>query len=80
MKMNNDQAWLKKKAEQEDGCFVSVGGLVEALDDLILRTTLRGVVARQHANRFPHSSAEAVRYVLLTRKSSIRQRGKKNNV
>jgi len=34
MKMNSDQAWLKKKAEQEDGCLVSVGGLVEALDQM----------------------------------------------
>ncbi len=33
MKMNTDQAWLKIKAEQEDGCFVSVGGLIEAIQD-----------------------------------------------
>ncbi|MBI3682520.1 MAG: helix-turn-helix transcriptional regulator [Acidobacteria bacterium] len=32
MKMNTDKAWLLKKAEQEDGCFVSVGGLVDALE------------------------------------------------
>ena len=32
MIMNTDNDWLKKRAEQEDGCFVSVGGLVEALE------------------------------------------------
>jgi transcriptional regulator with XRE-family HTH domain len=32
MKMNTDKAWLLKKTEQEDGCFVSVGGLVDALE------------------------------------------------
>ena len=31
MKMNTDEAWLLKKAAQEDGCLVSVGGLVDAL-------------------------------------------------
>jgi transcriptional regulator with XRE-family HTH domain len=31
MKMNTDKEWLKRRAEQEDGCFVSVGGLVESL-------------------------------------------------
>ena len=25
MKMNRDQAWVQKKAQQEDGCIVSVG-------------------------------------------------------
>lgn len=28
MKFNNDEKWLKEKAEKEDGCLVSVGGLV----------------------------------------------------
>ena len=32
MKMNTDKGWLLKKAAQEDGCFVSVGGLVDALE------------------------------------------------
>ncbi len=31
MTMNTDKDWLRKKAQQEDGCFVSAGGLVEAL-------------------------------------------------
>jgi len=30
--MNTDKAWLLKKAEQEDACFVSVRGLVDALE------------------------------------------------
>jgi transcriptional regulator with XRE-family HTH domain len=33
MKMNTDLEWLRKKAELEDGCFVSVGGLVESLEE-----------------------------------------------
>lgn len=32
MKMNTNTEWLKKKAEQEDGCLVSVGGLVQTLE------------------------------------------------
>ena len=32
MKMNTDNAWILNKATQEDGCFVSVGGLAEALE------------------------------------------------
>jgi len=32
MKMNTSKEWLRKKAEQEDGCYVSVGGLVQALE------------------------------------------------
>ena len=32
MTMNNDSEWLKKKAGQEDGGFVSVGGLVLTLE------------------------------------------------
>ena len=32
MNMNTDTEWLKKKAEQEDGGFVSVGGLVLTLE------------------------------------------------
>ncbi len=32
MSANNDKEWLLSKAEQEDGCMVSVGGLVGALE------------------------------------------------
>ena len=32
MKMNTENAWILNKATQEDGCFVSVGGLSDALD------------------------------------------------
>lgn len=31
MKFSNNREWLKKKAEAEDGCFVSVGGLITRL-------------------------------------------------
>jgi len=32
MKMNTDKDWILAKAEQEDGCFISAGGLVSALE------------------------------------------------
>ena len=32
MKMNTDNAWILNMASQEDGCFVSVGGLADALE------------------------------------------------
>ena len=32
MNMNENRDWLVRKAEQEDGGFVSVGGLVDALE------------------------------------------------
>jgi hypothetical protein len=31
MKMTEDKKWLREKAEQEDGCIVSVGGLITDL-------------------------------------------------
>ena len=34
MKFNSDPGWLKKQAALEDNCFVSVGGLVSAVEDL----------------------------------------------
>jgi transcriptional regulator with XRE-family HTH domain len=34
MKFNSDPEWLKKQAAMEDNCFVSVGGLVSAIEDL----------------------------------------------
>ena len=32
MKMNTNRAWLLNKAAQEDGCYVSAGGLADFLD------------------------------------------------
>ena len=34
MKFNSDPGWLKQQAALEDNCFVSVGGLVSAVEDL----------------------------------------------
>ncbi len=34
MKLNTDREWLKRQAELEDNCFVSVGGLVLAVEEL----------------------------------------------
>jgi len=70
MKMNRDRAWLLKKAEQEDGCFVSVGGLMNALDKPVQST----VVPVKHA---------FVRFVQLARrdrKLSLEQFAKKVDV
>jgi HTH-type transcriptional regulator, competence development regulator len=38
MRFNTDPEWLKKQAELEDNCFVSVGGLVVAVEDLEQQT------------------------------------------
>ena len=56
MKMNTDKDWLRKKAEQEDGCFVSVGGLVDALEQ---REQAGNLIPMQHA---------FVRFVQLARR------------
>jgi transcriptional regulator with XRE-family HTH domain len=34
MKLSTDREWLKRQAELEDNCFVSVGGLILAIEDL----------------------------------------------
>jgi HTH-type transcriptional regulator, competence development regulator len=38
MTFNSDPEWLKKQAALEDNCFVSVGGLVSAVEDLEQQT------------------------------------------
>ena len=38
MKFNRDTEWLKRKAELEDNCFVSVGGLILAVEELEQRS------------------------------------------
>ncbi len=47
MKMNRDQAWLQKKAEGEDGAFVSVGGLVNTLGQATQTTS--NIIPLKHA-------------------------------
>lgn len=56
MKMNTDLEWLRKKAELEDGCFVSVGGLVESLEE------------REHAGNVIPMKPAFVRFVELARR------------
>lgn len=38
MKPNSDREWLKRQAALEDNCFVSVGGLILAVEDLEQQT------------------------------------------
>jgi hypothetical protein len=39
MNMNENRDWLIRKAKQEDGCFVSVGGLVDAMEQAEQQTS-----------------------------------------
>jgi transcriptional regulator with XRE-family HTH domain len=57
MKMNTDKEWLRKKAEQENGCYVSVGGLVQALEE----------AGQEASNVLPMKHA-FVRFVQLARR------------
>ena len=56
MKMNTDKDWLRKMAEKEDGCFVSVGGLVESLAE------------REKASNVVPMKPAFVRFVQLARR------------
>lgn len=56
MRMNTDKKWLRRKAQLEDGGYVSVGGLVE---DLEQREQAGQLVPMQHA---------FVRFVQLARR------------
>jgi HTH-type transcriptional regulator, competence development regulator len=58
MKMNQSSKWLMKKAEQEDGCLVSVGGLVDSLE--------QGEEAATNLIPFKHAF---VRFVQLARRN-----------
>ena len=46
MKMNNDPEWLRKMAELEDGCDVSVGGMEHA--ELLARLCKPGASPPEH--------------------------------
>jgi HTH-type transcriptional regulator, competence development regulator len=39
MNFNTDRQWLKRQAELEDNCLVSVGGLISAVEELEHRST-----------------------------------------
>jgi HTH-type transcriptional regulator, competence development regulator len=57
MRFNSDPEWLKKQAALEDNCFVSVGGLVLAVEDL-----------QQQAQRVNAAHAAFVNLLNLTRR------------
>jgi hypothetical protein len=51
MEMNTDRDWLFKKAEQEDGCTVSVGGLAAglgAVQGLVLTASSNELIVTIH--------------------------------
>lgn len=47
MKMNTDKEWILEKAAQEDGCLVSVGGLIAALEQS--ESAIGNVIPLRHA-------------------------------
>src|ERR1039457_4391378 len=57
MKMNTDKEWLRKKAERENGCYVSVRGLVQAIEE----------TGQEASNVLPMKHA-FVRFVQLARR------------
>jgi len=59
MRFNTDPEWLKKQAALEDNCFVSVGGLVLAVEDL-----------QQQAQRVNPARAAFVNLLNLTRREN----------
>jgi len=72
MKMNKNRDWLIRKAEQEDGCFVSVGGLVDALEQA--EQTSSNIIP------FKHAFARFLQLARRDRKLSLEQFAKKVDV
>ena len=72
MNMNKNRDWLIRKAEQEDGCFVSVGGLVDALEQA--EQTSSNVIP------FKHAFARFLQLARRDRKLSLEQFAKKVDV
>lgn len=72
MNMNKNRDWLIGKAEQEDGCFVSVGGLVDALEQA--EQTPANVIP------FKHAFARFLQLARRDRKLSLEQFAKKVDV
>ena len=72
MDMKNDREWLLRKAEQEDGDFVSVGGLVSSLDNA--PQPAKNVIPMKHA------FARFVQFSRRERKLSLEQFAQKVDV
>ncbi len=72
MNMNNDRDWLIRKAEQEDGCFVSVGGLVDALE--------QAEQAPSNTVPFKHAFVRFLQLARRDRKLSMEQFAKRADV
>jgi hypothetical protein len=52
MNMNENRDWLIRKAKQEDGCFVSVGGLVHAMEQAQHQTSSNAIPFKRAFARF----------------------------
>jgi len=72
MIMNKNRDWLVRRAEQEDGCFVSLGGLVEALE--------QAEQAPSNVIPFKHAFVRFLQLVRRDRKLSMEQFAKKVDI
>ena len=73
MKMNTDREWLRRMAEQEDGCMVSVGGLIETLEQ-------NEAVAASNVVPFKHAFVRFLDLARRERKLTLEQFAAKTDV
>jgi hypothetical protein len=68
MNMNENRDWLIRKAKQEDGCFVSVGGLVDAMEQAEHQTSSNAIPFKRLCPFSPTCSSESEALVGAIRK------------